>query len=132
MRASELLGKHKFTVNLPAAAAADATVILGVWRAPYKCVVNLLTHVPGSTITGADTNTAHLNVQLAAGTEIANRDYTNGVNGTPAAPLAVSLTGTTAQKTLAAGDALLFQREKVGTGLAFPNSVVEIEVIPKS
>lgn len=120
LKVHDIPGTHYAQVHLPVVATGDASAIIGTWVAPHKCKIVSIEHVPSAAITGVNTNTRHLNVQLAAGTEIANLDYVDGEDGAAATPNALTLTGTAAQLTLAAGAGLLIQSEKVGTGLALP------------
>ena len=115
---------------VPAHAAADATLDHVIFRAPFACKVRKVSIMFGATLTGADTNSANLNLinRGADGlgtTELANRDYASGTNDTayvkrdhyaPASPLAV-----------AQGVVLTMQREKIGTGLATPDIHVQVE-----
>lgn len=112
-------------VTLPAHAAADATHKKEIFVADRACRVKKVDIYPSLGVTGADTNTTHLNV-LHGATEKANYDLILGNNLTvnakkalyaPATPLAV-----------AAGELLSLQFEKVGTGLLVPAMTVHVVV----
>jgi len=126
-----LLGSQYAVVTVPAHAAADLTADHPIFRAPCACRIVSVTIVPGATITGANTNSANLNLKswtdatTPVATELANRDYLSATNEVamkarsfyaPAAPLA-----------LAVGQYLSLEREKVGSGLALPNFAVIVE-----
>lgn len=126
-------GKHTCETVVPGHAAATATEDFPVFYAPFACRVTAVRIVPGAAVTGANTNTTHLNLinraaDGAGTTEIANRDLTSGNDLTafdnynlyaPATPLAV-----------VAGGVLSLQYEKVGTGLLVPGLFVIVEFEP--
>lgn len=126
-------GKHSCEVVVPAHAAATATEQAPVFYAPFACKVTAVRVVAGAAVTGANTNTTHLNLHNrgtdgSGTTEIANYDLTSGNNLTaydnynlyaPASGLAV-----------AAGGVLSLQHEKVGTGLDVPALCVVVEFEP--
>ena len=101
-----LLGSQYAVVTVPAHAAADLTADHPIFRAPCACRIVSVTIVPGATITGANTNSANLNLKswtdatTPVATELANRDYLSATNEVamkarsfyaPAAPLALAL-----------------------------------------
>lgn len=116
-------GGHTFSKTLRAHAAATATEKAMIFRAPFRCKVRSVVIVWDAAITGQDTNTTHINLQNggAAGagtTELANIDY---VSGTDAVALAdTSLYAPDTYLSLAAGERLVLQWEKVSTGLDIP------------
>jgi len=96
----------------------------GAFVAPAACTLTNAYLVPHVAITGADTNTFHVNLQdrgaAGSGTdEIANLDF---VSGTDAAILNNLSFGTLSatHKVLAAGDVVAVQMEKIGDGQASP------------
>lgn len=128
-------GVHKETTKVVAHAAATATEQWPVFFAPFPCQILGAKVVPQTAATGNDSNTTNLNLvnKGAAGSgtqEIANLDLPTGVNLTAFADSALTLTGTTAQCTLAEGDVLTLQHEKVGTGVAVGECIVEISYKP--
>jgi hypothetical protein len=120
------------TAAIPAHAASDASLDHVVLHAAERSLrVRKVTAIPDATLTGADSDSASLNVRTvtAAGspTEVAHKDYTNAVNQTALIP--VELYAPAAPyTTIAVGGSLSIQREKVGSsGLATPRFLVAIE-----
>jgi len=125
-------GTHDRQAALPPVAAADPTADFVVFEAPVNCRIEKVKVIPGAAVTGADTNTRHLNLvnrgaNGAGAAEVANYDLTSG-NGlgvaglvlyAPAVPLAV-----------VQGTQLALQIEKVGTGIALPPLGVVVEFSP--
>lgn len=122
----------------PAALAADATVdvVLGVVPAlPAGAVYTVtgVTYTPDTVLTGADTNSATLDVinkgAAGAGTaSVASKAFTNGVNAPAFDETAITNSGTAANLDCNAGDVLAYRRTKVGTGLATPAGVVTVRL----
>ena len=125
-------GTHDRQAVLPPVAAADATADFVVFEAPVNCKVEKVKVIPGAAVTGADTNTRHLNLinrgaNGAGTTEIANYDLTSGNDAgvaglvlyAPPSPLAV-----------VQGTQLALQVEKVGNGIALPPLAVVVEFSP--
>lgn len=126
----DIPGVHVDAVPLKSHAAATATELSFVWVAPFAAKVRAVRVIWDAAITGADTNTTHVNLINADvegdGTdELANIDYTSGTDAVagatidlyaPASPLAV-----------AAGTKLVIQHEKVGNGLLIPSGLVIVE-----
>lgn len=126
-------GTYNEQAHVPAHAAATATEIVPIFEAPAAVKIEKVKIIPAAAITGADTNTTHVNLlNLGANgagvTELAAKDYVSGVNSTiaqthelyaPASPLAI-----------AAGVKLGIELQKVGTGLALPAFLVVVEFSP--
>jgi len=97
--------------------ASDATVAKSIWVAPIDCVLEGVYLVAYAAITGADTNTTHVNV-LDAGaagtgtTEIGALDLVNGTDVVAAVPTSLIVTATA----MTAGDVLKVQYEEIGNG----------------
>lgn len=126
-----LAGIHSRVHVTPSHLAATATEEYPVFVAPFPCLITGLAIIPQAAVTGADTNTTHLNVKNkgSAGsgtTEIANKDLVSGTNLAAFDLNTITLTGTTAQKTLAEGDVLSLEFEKVGTGLLVPSGMLQV------
>jgi hypothetical protein len=131
-----LQGLHTVSgIYVPAHAAATATEKLPVFEAPFDCYLRRVAFAPQAAVTGQDTNTTHINVLDggAAGsgtTELATKEL---VNGTDLAALdyqdIFALTDTKVE--LSAGDIVLLQEEKVGTGLAVGQGFVLVSVEAK-
>lgn len=127
----DIVGEHlPGEITIPYAAAADATSIVGIWRAPYKCVITGFKPIMGTAVTGAATNYVNLNVQKAvqgaAAAEVAHLDLASGTNlivGLNDIPLT---TGT--ELAMNEGDLILLEREKAGTGLVLPAGTLEIRI----
>ena len=126
-------GKHSCETVVPSHAAATATEDTAIFYAPFACKVTAVRLVPGAAVTGANTNTTHLNLinrgaDGSGTTELANYDLTSGNDltaydnknlYTPASGLAV-----------VAGGVLTLQEEKVGTGLLVPSLLAIVEFEP--
>ena len=108
-------------IPIESVAAATATGYVSQWTAPFDCYVQTVKLAFSVAITGADTETKHYNLDdNDISTELANTDF---VSGTDAAAGTVSAfyAPTDPGKSLAAGDSLYLEVEKVGsTSLLFP------------
>lgn len=125
--AHDIPGTQYANVHVPLANAADATALVAGWVAPFKCLITSLQFTASAAVTGANTNSRNLNVTLGDATEIANVDFAANSNAAKGTAKTIALTGTTAQKTLAAGAALFLESELVGAGgLALPMGVWRI------
>ena len=130
LQAYDVPGTRREMVAVPFHAAATATEIVPIFEAPLGAKIEKVIFRPGAAVTGADTNTTHLNVinmgTAGAGTtELGNYDLTSGNDlaagerkelYAPAAALAVS------QNNL-----IGLQFEKVGTGLDVPAGIAIVE-----
>jgi hypothetical protein len=112
---------------VPGEAAATDSSSTPVFVAPFDCTLVSVEVYFGAKVAGDDTNRFNLNLidrgADGAGTvELGNYDLT-AAKGTVDDMKAISLysTGTA---TLSAGDVLDLQREKVGSGLIMPNTLV--------
>lgn len=121
---------QKEVVHLPAQAAADATAYVATWRAPIRCTVTAASFIPTADITGDNSNTRTLALHnfnhLTPNTSIASKAFPTSTNATAATPVAMTLTVTTADLDLAAGDVIRVQSAKTGTGLAIAVGAIEI------
>lgn len=121
MKFHDLVGSISRNIKVPAQAADAATAYVAAFRAPYKCRVTALGYVPIAAVTGQDTESRNLNVDLAAGTEVANLDLANGTNMAAKALTAIPITATGGYIDLEEGATLRLESELVGTtGLAVP------------
>jgi hypothetical protein len=132
LQAYDVPGTQREMVAVPAHAAATATEIVPIFEAPVGAKIEKVIFRPGAAVSGADTNTTHLNViDMGTGgagtTELGNYDLTSGNDLTagerkelyaPATPLSVS------QNNL-----IGLQFQKVGNGLAVPAGSVIVELI---
>lgn len=125
-------GTHDRQAVLPPVAAADATANFVVFEAPVNCKVEKVKVIPGAAVTGADTNTRHLNLinrgtNGAGAAEVANYDLTLG-NDVGVAGLV--LYAPVPALAVAQGTQLALQVEKAGTGIALPPLAVVVEFSP--
>jgi len=117
-----IMGKHVASAPLIAHAAATATETLPIFYAHHSCRIHKVVLVSGTAVTGANTDTTHINLQSITGvtaTERANYDLTSGNNITANTPGGLYEPATPLN--LAAGDRLNIQYEKVGNGLLVPS-----------
>ena len=97
--------------------------------------VTSATLIPDSAITGAATNHRRVRVinkgQAGTGTTIvAELTFSNGVNAAVTDETALTLSGTAANLEVVAGDILAYESTAVGTGIADPGGVVQVEINP--
>jgi hypothetical protein len=123
-------GNKTYQVAVIAHAAATATEDIAAFVAPYACRVKAVGFVPFASVTGANTNTTHLNVinRGSAGvgtTAVTNYDLISGNNLTG---LDVKWISSALTTSLAEYDVLVLQAEKVGSGLDVPAGVFIIEI----
>jgi hypothetical protein len=122
-------GTHQAQASLRAHAAATNTEKSHVFIAPFKARIKSVSLVFDAAITGANTNTTHVNL-INAGTagsgttEIGNIDYVNGTNAAAGATVALYAPATPLE--VDAGTKLAIQHEKVGNGLDIPAALVVI------
>lgn len=117
---------------VPAAAtAADDDTVLG--QADYDGTVSAVQFVPEAAITGAATNNRTVSLvnkgQDGTGTTtVATLTFASGTNATADNEVAVTLSGTPANLSVAAGDTLLWRSVHNGTGLADPGGVARVTI----
>lgn len=119
------------TVVLAVHAAATATEARAIFTAPRACKITGVSFTPDVASTGDNTNTTYLNVinKGASGsgtTEIGNLDLATGTNLTAFDEQAITITATS----LAEGDVVALQFEKVGTGVLVGPGVVNVTWYP--
>lgn len=122
-------GNFQSTYALRAHAAATATEVANVFRAPYACKIVSVELIPDGAVTGQATNYTSLAVLNAGtagtGTTVLGTaiDYSSaGV--TQAAGVAVDLYRPATPLAVASGVILQVQMAKTGTGLALPGGLV--------
>lgn len=114
--------------------AAGADLLTPVVVCPVAGTVAAVRVVPAAPgLTGAATNNRQHTVynRGAAGagtTVVAQRAYGAGVNSAQRVATAVALSGTPANLVVAAGDVLEWESLHVGTGIADPGCLVEIDI----
>ena len=117
----DIPGNHVATFPVPAHAAATATEVVNIFRAPFACKIVSVELIPDAAITGADTNSTNVNL-LNAGTagtgttELGNIDFASGTDA--AAGVAQDLYRPATALSVASGVILQVQIEKVSSGLA--------------
>jgi len=123
---------------LPAITADAATAIIAHVMNPFSksAYINSIKLFPGVEIANSDNNTDtfNLNIQLEATTEIANWDLldNNGPFEVDAGGYDFTISGSAAQRLIAAGDGLLIQREDSGTSPALVNGqIIRIHWLPR-
>lgn len=112
-------------------AAVSNTPNIG--EAPETGVVTSVTYAANAAVTGANTNSRSLVLlnrgQTGVGTtEVARLDLVAGVNLAADDETALTLSATTANRNVTAGDILEFQSNAVGTGLADPGGLLQVEI----
>lgn len=122
MSLHDIPGTHVLQVTSAPIAAATATSYAAVVSMPFKAIVKWAKFVPSAAVTGNATHTQNLNVKKVvsgSATEITNKDLGAGVDLTA---LTAALIGTddTLDVSLASGDLVVLEREKVGNGVALP------------
>jgi len=110
---------------------SDGSISVGT--APFDGTVESVTYTPGSTLTGANTNSRTLSLvnkgQTGAGTAVvAEKAFTTGVNAPAFDETALTLSGTASKLVVAAGDVLAFVSTHVGEGLVDPGGEVQVKV----
>lgn len=121
-------GTHHAEAVIEAVAAGDATEEQVIFVAPFDCILESVSITADAAVTGNNTNTKNLNVvnKGSAGvgsTELANLDLATGTDLVAADEKSL---GTVASNTLAEGDVVALEIEKVGTGVAIPRSVMRV------
>jgi hypothetical protein len=117
-------------------AAATATEQRVIFIAPCKCKVIGIELSSDAAVTGDNTNTTNVNIvnKGSAGvgtTEVANKDFTLGVDAIAFDAVPIPL-NTTYQDgvTMAEGDTLTVQYEKVASGVLIGPSLFQIDFVP--
>lgn len=110
-------------VVLPSHAAATATESITVFVADRACRVKKVDFYASAAVTGDDTNRTNLNV-LHNATEKANYDLSTGND--LAANTKKNLYAPATPLSLAAGDRIILQFEKVASGVLVPHSTVHV------
>lgn len=118
---------------VPAYAAAAATDTSPIARVEKAGKVSSVTFIPDAAITGADTDTRKVSLvntgQDGSGTtEIAALQFDSGVDAAKDDEKTITLTATTADRVVAAGDVLAWKSAKVGTGMDDPGGLVRIKI----
>ncbi|MBI4250997.1 MAG: hypothetical protein HY618_00925 [Candidatus Tectomicrobia bacterium] len=125
-------GTYDMQAHIEPTAAADASKTHVVFLAPAAVKLEKVKVIPGAAVTGANTNTKHLNLinrgtNGAGAAEIANRDL---VLGTDIGVAGVDLYAPASPLELAQGAQIGLQIEQIGTGQALPPLAVVVEFSP--
>lgn len=124
MQPKHLLGTWMSQEASAGHSAATATEMNPIFVAPFDCKILAIYIAPITAVTGANTNTTHLNIHAPGAVEIANLDLTSGNNLTADTINEIAITTATS---LDKGDLLEIQFEKVGNGLDIPKSIICVE-----
>jgi hypothetical protein len=114
-----------------ATAGNDLTTVIG--ECPEAGTVSSVSFTPVTVVTGAATNNrtyALVNkAQDGTGaTTVASLNMGNGTNAAAGDEKAITLSGTPANLVVAAGDILEWTSTHVGTGIADPGGLVQVEI----
>lgn len=123
---------RKLQYQAPAVATATTSVV-AFTEAPFAATVTDCTYSPNAAITGANTNTRQIQLinKGATGvgtTVVATIQFNAGVNGVAFDEMTVTLSGTAANLVVAEGDILAWASNAIGTGLADPGGLVQIDL----
>ena len=123
----DIAGTHYASFQTKAHAAATATEDLEGWRAPAAVKVTGLFIVPSVAATGDNTNYTEYNfinrgTAGAGSTEVANVDFTTGVDMVASKPKSVTVTAFN----MTAGQVLALQAVNVAAGVALPAATIHI------
>lgn len=130
---SDIPGTHVIRLQVAAAMAAAGTDDeLAHAVVPFNATVTAVKWVPAAAVTADGTNFTTLSVRNrkadASGAALpATRSYA-ATNSVAHVPESMTLSGTAADLSLAAGDVLTVQRLHSGTGVVVPAGVVEVSV----
>lgn len=124
--------KKTFLLSVIATAQA-VTKIFSAFVAPFDCTVESVEYIPDANIIGANTDTRKVSAINAGSagsgtTEIAGLQFNSGVNATARDAKTITLSGTSANLDLTAGDVVAWKSEAVGNGLADGGGLVRIVV----
>ena len=128
----DLPGLHTSSGETDLIATSDATEEQVIFRAPFRCRVQSVTIIPDADVTGANTNTRHLNIINKGSdgngtTEVANLDLVLTVDLDQADGTVIPLTA--GEILLAEGDVLAVEFEEIGTGIGVPKSTWEVKYL---
>lgn len=120
---ADIPGQHVEKVRTIVVGTSDATRLDAIFRALFDCRITAVSYIPDAAITGADTNTRHVNIldrglDGAGTTEIANKDYTSGIDATALNEEVIVMS--LPNHALSQGDVLAVQWEEIGTGIGAP------------
>lgn len=112
------------------ATGSDGFSLLG--RARYAGKVTEVRYYPNAALTGDSTNTRRIRIynRTSGGgtTLIADLQFNTAINLVAKTKKVITLTATLGDRVVAAGDLLEFKSDHVGTGLADPGGICEIDI----
>ena len=118
----DMMGEHRAKIPFPDVAAGGASNYIAMWVAPYKCKYKVNIWFTDA-VSGNTTNRFNLNLKDDAQTsEVANKDFSTGVDGAVGTAIALLSTNTN----INADEAIYLQRELVSGGLATPFGIMEV------
>lgn len=122
-----------YELQSPGQATAATDSIWALDRVKRAGAVSVCTYAPNADITGVATNNRVFNLinkgQDGNGTTvIATLTFGNGVNASDFDEKDIPLSGTVANRNVAAGDILAWQSDAVNTGMVDPGGLVHVEV----
>lgn len=125
-------GTH-LSVPVAPVATAGNDLNTDIALAPVSGSVTAVTYTTVTAITGADTNTRKVVLvnkgQSGSGsTVVATLQFNSGVNTTASDEKAITLSGTSADLVVAAGDVLQWQSTHLASGIADPGGLVTVTV----
>jgi len=131
----KLLGSFKSApVMGPTHTASDATSTFPIFQAPFDCTIVAVRAIYQTLVTGADTNTHHINIDTrtsagATAVEIASRDHVNGEDAAANEVHTFTNTGTAAQLNLDEDAFVFVEYEEIGNGgaVVFTNTWFTVE-----
>lgn len=122
------------SVRVPAQAlGTTAEVAIGRQNFAGVGTVTAVRYITDATLAGANTNTRAITVNRrtagGAATVLATLQFNAGTNATAFASTAIPLSGTPANLDTPSGDILTVTSAAVGTGLADPGGVLEVDIL---
>jgi len=123
----------KLQYNQPAISTVGNSDTSMLGEAPYDSTVVGVSYTPDANITGANTNTRLVRVvnRKADGSGtvvVASLQFNSGVNAPAGDEKALTLSGTASDLLLNQGDILAFESNAVGTGIADPGGLVQVDI----
>lgn len=123
----------KATVRIDLDAMAASASKSNPLVCPFDATVTAVRYIPSADVTGANTNTRRLAVVNKGldgngTTEVAALQFNSGVNAADFDVKDVPLTATVADRDVDEGEVLDVRSAAVGTGIAEPGGVVEIDL----
>lgn len=128
-------GERDELVTHIAHAAATATESLAAFRSPCRAKLAAVKWVPLAAVTGQNTDTTNINIinrgtDGTGTTEIANVDFTSGVNASTHTAKSIYAPSAGSELQMSEGTVISATFEKVGTGLLLPAGTFVFTFIP--